>query len=583
MSAHETTLPKQLYNRRKLEHNMFAMCFRKELGTSKRGVTAGSMTLGGVSSSLDTSPMVYAKNVQSYGWFTVHVKNIYIAKEGGTSFTFDSPNNPNIVKVPIDVQELNSGKGVIVDSGTTDTYLNVHARKGFTKIWKQVTGMEYTHGPIYLTPSQIRRLPTVLIQCQAHGPNIPTTNLVGYAGSLDPSSPTDLVIAIPATHYMEYSPALKVYTSRLYFTETRGGVLGANAMQGHSVLFDWENGRVGFAESTCAFDSIEEDSSQDNHETFWSDCQLGPGILTQPCQETVDVRLCDETDSPTNVALLGQETWTRLVENPGTPTGVSCVQVATDLSLGNLQLDPSHVHCDGSGVCTELRSCEITCANAKQYQNATRVRESVASKTKASSKHSPSTRGKKSHVDSSKPLSSSPDSQQAECGDTYWSACDYSCKQSRLVSVVHENGHAGESQDVCLEISRTTRGCHVDACGRADPCRVPFIVHAILVFPGGSADAWTKQSCKFLSGVLFRLARCQFRIAYSLSILFSISDGQNMTGTMPTELTLLPYLQSLELSWNLFTGSLPVEYGEMKHLLYFETHENLFTGTIPRA
>ena len=31
---------------------------------------------------------------------------------------------------------------------------------------------------------------------------------------------------------MEYSPALKLYTSRLYFTETRGGVLGANAMQG---------------------------------------------------------------------------------------------------------------------------------------------------------------------------------------------------------------------------------------------------------------------------------------------------------------------------------------------------------------
>jgi hypothetical protein len=500
MSAHETTLPKQLYNKRKLEHNMFAMCFRKELGTSKRGVTAGSMTLGGVSSSLDTSPMVYAKNVQSYGWFTVHVKNIYIAKQGGTSFAFESVENPNIVKVPIDVLQLNSGKGVIVDSGTTDTYLNVHARKSFIKIWKQVTGMDYTHGPIYLTPSQIRRLPTILIQCQAHGQdyNIPNTNLVGYAGQLDPSSPTDLVIAIPGTHYMEYSPALKVYNSRLYFTEQQGGVLGANAMQGHNVLFDWENGRVGFAESTCAFDTVPEDSSsQDSHETFWSDCQLGPAILTQTCHEAVDVQLCDETDSPTNVALLGTETWTRLVENPGTPTGVSCVQVATDLSLGDLPLEPSHVHCEGSGVCTELRPCEITCAHAKQYPNATTsAHTSVAkSKTKASSQHSPSTRGKKSHhASSSKPLSSSFDSQPAECGDTYWSACDYSCRQSRLLSVVHANGHVDESHNVCLETNRTTRGCHVDACGRADPCRVPFIVHAILVFPGGSADAWTKQS-----------------------------------------------------------------------------------------
>ena len=157
MSAHELTLVKQLYNAGKLEHNMFAMCFRRELGTSKRGVTAGSMTLGGVSSSLDTSPMVYAKNIQPYGkltktvssislqaltihrisprvilgtigWFTVFVKGVYIAKNGGNSFVFDKnvggddkmgKQKKNIIKVPLDLAQVNSGKGVIVDSGTT--------------------------------------------------------------------------------------------------------------------------------------------------------------------------------------------------------------------------------------------------------------------------------------------------------------------------------------------------------------------------------------------------------------------------------------------------------------------------------
>lgn len=54
MSAHQATLPKQLWDKGIIEHNMFAMCFRRELGTSKRGVSAGSMTLGGVSTSLDT-------------------------------------------------------------------------------------------------------------------------------------------------------------------------------------------------------------------------------------------------------------------------------------------------------------------------------------------------------------------------------------------------------------------------------------------------------------------------------------------------------------------------------------------------
>ena len=56
-----------------------------------------------------------------------------------------------------------------------------------------------------------------------------------------------------------------------------------------------------------------------------------------------------------------------------------------------------------------------------------------------------------------------------------------------------------------------------------------------------------------------------------------------MTGTMPTELTSLPYLQSLDLSWNDFTGTIPQVFGEMKHILMLEFHWNHFTGTIPSS
>jgi hypothetical protein len=56
-----------------------------------------------------------------------------------------------------------------------------------------------------------------------------------------------------------------------------------------------------------------------------------------------------------------------------------------------------------------------------------------------------------------------------------------------------------------------------------------------------------------------------------------------MTGTLPSELTLLPYLQSLAFSWNLFTGTIPPEFGQMKHLLQLELHWNHFTGTLPPA
>lgn len=117
MSSHTATLPKQLYDQKLLEHNMFAMCYRRELGTSKRGVTAGSMTLGGVSNNLDTSPMVYARNLLKFGWFTVYVKNIYVRSGGGQS-ALSVDEKHKTIKVRMDPTKLNSGKGVIVDSGT---------------------------------------------------------------------------------------------------------------------------------------------------------------------------------------------------------------------------------------------------------------------------------------------------------------------------------------------------------------------------------------------------------------------------------------------------------------------------------
>ncbi len=170
MSAHEATLAKQLYDHGKLEHNLFALCFRRELGTSKRGVTAGSMTLGGIDHRLNQSPMVYAKNMAQSGWFTVYVTNIFIRAGGGQSAkSYTTSQDQRVIKIPLDISVINSGKGVIVDSGTTDTYLHKKLAKSFATVWKQVTGMDYTHSPVSLTPEQIRHLPTILVQCKVRG------------------------------------------------------------------------------------------------------------------------------------------------------------------------------------------------------------------------------------------------------------------------------------------------------------------------------------------------------------------------------------------------------------------------------
>lgn len=113
------------------------------------------------------------------------------------------------------------------------------------------------------------------------------------AGRLDPSAPNDVLISIPPSSYMEYSPIAKLYTSRIYFTESQGGVLGANAMIGHDVLFDWEHGRVGFAKSTCEHPDEEEKlEAEKATEPASTDCTLSKETLTQICVESLNVEQC---------------------------------------------------------------------------------------------------------------------------------------------------------------------------------------------------------------------------------------------------------------------------------------------------
>ena len=154
--------------RRKLEHNMFSMCFRRELNVSKQGILAGSLTLGGIDTRADTTPMVYARNVATTGWFTIFVKSVYVRENGGQSAKADRPEHVP-VKVVVDLYEMNSGKGVIVDSGTTDTYLHNSIAEPFDEVWRKVTGRKYSNTPVRMMNKELLKLPTILIHMAVRG------------------------------------------------------------------------------------------------------------------------------------------------------------------------------------------------------------------------------------------------------------------------------------------------------------------------------------------------------------------------------------------------------------------------------
>ncbi len=134
--------------------------------------------------------------------------------------------------------------------------------------------------------------------------------VVGYAGKhLSRDSPRDVLLAVPPHHYMEYNPKTKKYTSRIYFTEQSGGVLGANSMIGHDILFDWENRRIGFAESSCDQSSVTEineigvgNGAVDEHVSL--DCELGVPSIAKSCRDNVKSSLCVDHDSVSVIVLL---------------------------------------------------------------------------------------------------------------------------------------------------------------------------------------------------------------------------------------------------------------------------------------
>lgn len=237
----------------------FSLCFGR---SNQAGSGDGAMTLGGVDPRLHMSPMVFAENTNKHsGFYSVHLKEVYLRKGGGTSAQTTQEDMERMHKLTITTSELNMGNA-IVDSGTTDTYFPRALAGPFKKAWKKLTGNDYNHNHIELSDDEIAKLPTIILILEGYDavgdePEGHPNDIAGYVGDTDLSSnPTDVVIAIPATHYMEYVPSSSTYLPRINMEESGGTILGANTMMGHDILFDNALGRIGFAESDCEYSSL---------------------------------------------------------------------------------------------------------------------------------------------------------------------------------------------------------------------------------------------------------------------------------------------------------------------------------------
>eukprot|EP01038_Epipyxis_sp_PR26KG_P007871 gene7871-10685_t len=224
MSIGDDTLPNQLVKQGVAKSKIFALCFR---------VGGGIMTLGGVDQRLNSKNGIRFVEMQSKssGWFGVKVLDIILTSEDI---------NAKFKSVPLGADSLkcNIGKGTIVDSGTTDTYLPAELSKKFSDIFKKVTGgIVFTSGNIKLSKDQLQKLPTITLVLEG---------LVSRNSSR-------IEINMPWSSYVD-SLGDDMYSFRVYLTEKEGAVLGANFMNGYNVVFDQDGKRVGFAKSSCNYE-----------------------------------------------------------------------------------------------------------------------------------------------------------------------------------------------------------------------------------------------------------------------------------------------------------------------------------------
>jgi len=263
MAAHDKSLHHILYEEKKLPNREYSLCFGYSLEVTKQGVYAGMMTLGGSNSELHDHEMVYARDFKDHGWYTVYLRKIYLChgdmEIDDYDFTYHNP-----LELDFDHQVVNAGPGTIIDSGTTDMYLPKDVYASFTKRWYELVGQKYSEETFYATEEEIKKLPAIVLQLSGMK-EYNTGKTWGTAHKIDKENPTDIIITMPPSFYIEQdwddedNPPMKrsdgrsAWISRLYFHDDSGVILGASAIRGYDVHFDVDNHRVGFARSDCNY------------------------------------------------------------------------------------------------------------------------------------------------------------------------------------------------------------------------------------------------------------------------------------------------------------------------------------------
>ena len=285
-SSAPTSLIQQMYLAGKLPRPRFSLCFNRRLRSKHGNIAtknfdngnsknAGVVTFGGFDPAYLSTPIGWANDInhskpsrrQSANHvdhradtsYRVRLTGMYL-REGGGQSILATPSQPpqGLRKVRFDWRQLGGQGSAAVDSAYPYTVLDPGLELPFLDAWRKATGGGiFSLEPQKLTAEELKMLPTIILQLEGShqiDKSVDPNTLPNLAGDLDPERPFDPLVAIPASHYMDYDASSDTFRATIFFDEEASGsgaasVLGANVIQGHNVAHYLDQGKIGFAEA----------------------------------------------------------------------------------------------------------------------------------------------------------------------------------------------------------------------------------------------------------------------------------------------------------------------------------------------
>ncbi len=218
MGLSEMSFWRQMYNNNALESKKFSMCVAKSIFP---GDAAGALTLGGSEDRLNDSDMEYLNLHNEDGMYGVKIRKIFVHKYGGETLRdMDLGKPSSFVPVRLSETVINSG-GVILDSGTTNTYLSGNIREAFDNAWQEVMGEPFPSKPMKIESDELRDWPTIVFQMEGK------VQPKEYRESetdvhLKDTYMGDVLVAFPPSHYMQINTRTNKFEPRFIMGDDYG-------------------------------------------------------------------------------------------------------------------------------------------------------------------------------------------------------------------------------------------------------------------------------------------------------------------------------------------------------------------------